>query len=189
LIAAVILAAGAATRMGRVKQLLSYRGTTFLQHAIDQAVDAGLSPIVVVVGSHAGLVTGFIGSPRVNVVYNEAWQTGMGSSIAAGIRHLHGFDVAGAAILVADQPLVTAQHLRAMAALMQSSKMVAAEFDGTLGVPAFFRREVFPLLESLPPEAGARHLLRNSGEVTAYPLPEAAIDVDTPQDLSSLLQS
>ena len=186
MIAAVILAAGAAARMGRLKQLLEYHGTTFLQHTINQAINAGLSPILVVVGSHAGLVTGFIGSAQVGTVYNENWQSGMGSSIAAGIRRLQSFDVEAAAILVADQPLVTADHLRAMAALIPSSKMIAAEYNGTLGVPAFFRREMFPALESLPPEAGARHLLRNSGEVRAYPLPEAAIDVDTPEDLAAL---
>jgi molybdenum cofactor cytidylyltransferase len=189
LIAAVILAAGAATRMGRLKQLLDYQGTTFLQHAINQAAIAELSPIVVVVGSDAELVTASIGSAQVITVCNEAWESGMGSSIAAGIRRLQSFDVAAAAILVADQPLVTAEHLRAMAALAHSSKMVAAQYNGALGVPAFFRREMFPALESLPPEAGARHLLRNSAEVTAYPLPEAAIDVDTPHDLSSLLQT
>ena len=185
-IAALILAAGAATRMGRLKQILPYRGTTFLQHAIKQATDAGLSPIVVVVGAHAGLVTGCIGSANVRTVYNEQWESGMGSSIAAGIRHLEGADVAAIAILLPDQPLVTADHLRAMAALLESSNIVAAEYGGTLGVPAFFRRGLFPALASRPPEAGARHLLRNSPDVCPYRLPEAAIDIDTPEDLARI---
>ena len=182
----MILAAGAATRMGRLKQLLEYHGTTFLQHAIDQASIAALSPIVVVLGSEAAAVNAYLGSAQVITVFNDAWQSGMGSSIAAGIRRLQSFDVEAAAILVADQPLVTADHLRAMAALIPSSKMIAAEYNGTLGVPAFFRREMFPALESLPPEAGARHLLRDSAEVRAYPLPQAAIDVDTPGDLAAV---
>lgn len=187
-IAGVILAAGAATRMGRLKQLLPYRGKTFLQHAVEQAASAGLSPVVVVVGAQAEIVADAIRSERVQIVRNDAWETGMGSSIAAGVRYLEPSEVSAIAILLADQPLVTVQHLRAMARLLasDSSSIVAAEYGGTLGVPALFRREMFAALASLPPEAGARQLLRSSQQVLAYPLAEAAIDVDSPEDLSNL---
>jgi molybdenum cofactor cytidylyltransferase len=184
LIGALILAAGAATRMGRLKQLLPYRGKTFLHHTIAQAAEAGLSPVVVVVGAEADVVAEAIRSERVDIVRNDAWQTGMGSSIAAGMRHLEGMDVEAVAILLADQPLITAEHLSAMAALTRLSNIVAAEYGGTLGVPAFFQREMFPALGLLPPEAGARQLLRSSQDVCAYPLPEAAVDVDRPEDLA-----
>lgn len=183
--AALILAAGAATRMGRLKQVLPYAGKTFVQHSIHQAVDAALSPIVVVIGSQADLVADAIRSEPVEIVRNDAWETGMGSSIASGVRHLENFDVPAVAILLADQPLVTAAHLRAMSALLDHFPIVAAEYNGMFGVPAFFRRELFPGLASLPPEAGARHLLRSSHEIRAYPLPEAAIDIDTPADLAA----
>jgi molybdenum cofactor cytidylyltransferase len=186
LIAAVILAAGAATRMGRLKQLLPYRGKTFLQHAIEQATNAGLSPVIVVVGAQADLVAEAIRSERVEIVRNDAWQSGMGSSIAAGIRHVQGMDVEAVAILLADQPLVTADQLGAMAALTNSSNIVAAGYAGTLGVPAFFRREMFDALASIAPHAGARQLVRDSHDVYGYALPEAAVDVDRPEDLELL---
>ncbi len=50
-VSAVVLAAGAATRMGKLKQLLPYRGRTLIQHAVDQALQAGFDPVVVVVGA------------------------------------------------------------------------------------------------------------------------------------------
>jgi molybdenum cofactor cytidylyltransferase len=93
------------------------------------------------------------------------------------------------AILLTDQPLVTAEHLRAMRNLLHTSAggIVAAEYNGTIGVPALFRRTLFPILAALPPESGARHLLRESGvEVTRFPLPEAGTDVDTPEDFAGL---
>ncbi len=65
--------------------------------------------------------------------------------------------------------------------------IIAAEYSGTYGVPAFFRRLMFPALKSLPDDTGARRLLRDSAvEVVAFPLPEAAIDIDTPDDLIAL---
>lgn len=186
MIAAVILAAGAATRMGRLKQLLPYRGKTFLQHAIEQAANAGLSPVVVVTGAQAELVEESIRSERVEIVRNHAWPSGMGSSIAAGIRRVQDMDVEAVAILLADQPLVTAEHLRAMAGRISSSRIVAAAYSDTLGVPAFFRWEMFSALASLAPEAGASKLLRASHDVYAYALPEAAVDVDRPEDFAAV---
>jgi molybdenum cofactor cytidylyltransferase len=159
--------------MGRLKQLLPYRGRTLLQHAIEQARHAGFTPIIVVVGACADLVTAPLAHEPVEIARNDAWQLGMGSSIAAGIRQLIARNPSAlpdaAAILLADQPLVTSQY------------------SGSLGVPALFKRCLFPLLEALPPASGARHLLRQpSAPLRAYPLPEAAQDIDTPQDFSSL---
>jgi molybdenum cofactor cytidylyltransferase len=188
-LAAIILAAGAATRMGRPKQLLPYRGRTFLEHAIQQAMEAAFHPVLVVVGAHAQAVSAALGAQPVLIVRNDAWQGGMGSSIAAGVRRLETCGAAGAAVLLADQPLVTSSHLLAMTAVFNAGAcdIVAAEYGGVLGVPALFRRVTFSALTALPPGAGARQLLR-SGEfqAAAYPLPEAAVDIDTPQDLAAL---
>jgi molybdenum cofactor cytidylyltransferase len=67
------------------------------------------------------------------------------------------------------------------------TSIVAAQYSGTIGVPAMFKRELFHELISLPPEAGARSLLRGSdAKVTPFPLPEAAVDIDTPEDFEVL---
>jgi CTP:molybdopterin cytidylyltransferase MocA len=107
----------------------------------------------------------------------------------AGIRALlkNGDVPCAVAILVTDQPLVKAEHLAAMRQLLLASEtsIVAAQYGGTLGVPALFKAELFDALSSLPPEAGARSLLRNShGNVTPFPLPEAAVDIDTPKEFA-----
>ncbi len=165
--AAVILAAGAATRMGKLKQLLPYRGRTLVERSIQQAVEAGFHPIVVVVGAEAETVRSAIAAQPIEIAQNDNWRSGMGSSVAAGIQQLResGVDSAAVAILLGDQPLVTAEHLRAMRTLLHTREnpVVAAQYGGTLGVPALFKRELFSMLASLPPEAGARHLLRDSG--------------------------
>lgn len=190
-VAAVILAAGAGIRMGKLKQLLPYRGRTLLEHSIQQAIEAGFHPTLVVVGAEADAVRCAIAAQPVEIVQNQQWQSGMGSSISAGIRQLQqtGAESAAVAILLSDQPLVTAEHLRAMRTLLHTrgNPVVAAHYGQTIGVPALFKRELFSMLASLPAEAGARHFLRESAlAVTEFPLPEAAIDIDTPADFAAL---
>jgi molybdenum cofactor cytidylyltransferase len=184
----LVLAAGAATRMGRLKQLLPYRGKTLVEHAVEQAFDAGFDPVAVVVGCEAAAVRAVLAAQSVLFVENPRWRLGMGSSIAAGMQLLGTLDEV--AILLADQPRVESRHLREMQAFLYSAhaSIVAAEYDRTLGVPAIFKHELFARLRSLVPEAGARTLLRDDPnfKVVAFPLPEAALDIDTPQDFEAL---
>ena len=181
---AVILAAGAATRMGRLKQLLPYRGKPLVEHSIEQALAAGFDSVIVVVGAEADAVRAALSTQPVRVVENPDWHLGMGSSIRAGVEVLA--DAQSVAILLADQPFVEARHLRDMQALLDAgtAPAVAAQYDGTLGAPALFKQELFGALRSLDPATGARSLLR--AHAMPFPLPEAAIDIDTPEDFAEL---
>jgi len=190
-VAAVILAAGAATRMGRLKQLLPYRGRTLIQHAVDQALLACFDPVVVVVGAESASVRSMVASLKTVIVENPFWKSGMGSSVSAGVRWLQkdGTEAAAVAILLGDQPLVTSGHLKEMRSRihLSSADVIAAEYDGTLGVPALFKRNLFSALSALPPSTGARNLLHEPGlNVEPFPLPAAAWDVDTPTDYENL---
>lgn len=177
--------------MGKLKQLLPYRGRTLVEHCVQQAREAGFAPVIVVIGAEPESVRASLAALPVEIVQNDEWESGMGSSLMAGMRRVEeiGSDSAAVAILVADQPLVTTHHLSRMRTQLHIGKapIIAAQYSGALGVPALFKRELFTVLASLPPHAGARHLLRDSGvEVTPFPLPEAAIDIDTPDDLAAL---
>jgi molybdenum cofactor cytidylyltransferase len=180
--------------MGQLKQLLPYRNGTLIEHCIQEARNGGFAPVIVVLGAHAEAVRARIAKYPVEIVENKAWVKGMGTSVVAGVQALQalGAESAGVALLVADQPLVAAAHLIAMrTALVQTSAVaIAAEYNGRLGVPALFKRAMLPELATLPPETGARGLLRGTGiEVVAFPLPEAASDIDTPEDFAALAGS
>jgi molybdenum cofactor cytidylyltransferase len=115
----------------------------------------------------------------------------MGASIAAGVRGLQQMetDAAAVAILLADQPLITSQHLNEMRRMLflSAAKAVAARYDETLGVPALFKRELWMALASLSPSSGARSLLRSAAfQVDPYDLPEAATDLDTPEQYAAV---
>lgn len=176
--------------MRSIKQLLPYAGGTLLTHTIQQAQLAGFDRIIVVIGAYAAEVRSAIRELNVEVAENEDWGTGMGSSIFAGLQQLEtaGPKTSLLAILLADQPHITAQHLREMRRVAASAPtpVTAASYNGVLGVPAFFRPDVYPMLASLGGDAGARSLFRGGEvQVTPFPLPEAAVDVDTPEDFQA----
>jgi len=177
--------------MGRLKQLLPYRGKTLVEHAVAQAAEADFDPIAVVLGANSLAVREVLLGTDTLIVENLHWQSGVGSSIAAGVQGLEasGADPEAIAILLSDQPLVTAEHLKRMVSLLSqsASSVVAARYAEALGVPAIFKRDLFPRLASLSGETGARSLLRDSHQqVLSFDLPEAAMDVDTPDDFAAL---
>lgn len=188
-VAAVILAAGAAKRMGRLKQLLVYRGRTLVENVVETATAAEFDPIVVVVGAQAEVMQAALSGTSAEVTENRDWESGMGSSIVTGVCALAGREYGAIAILLADQPLVTARHLQLMASTLKlgSAAAIAAQYNGTLGVPAIFKHEMTEKLLTLEPDSGARSLLRGPGFViAAFPLPEAAVDIDTPEDFTAI---
>src|SRR4051812_32295917 len=82
----IILAAGNSSRFGSSKQLLHFNNKTLLQHAIDEAIDAGAEPVIVVSGANADEISKDINQEQVQIVLNERWQEGMASSIVAGMH-------------------------------------------------------------------------------------------------------
>ena len=183
-IAAIVLAAGASTRMGQPKQLLAYDGKTLVENAISEALEAGFEPVIVVLGAESEQVRANIKGLPVIAVENSEWESGMGSSVSAGMKALPECD--GVAILLVDQPLVTAAHLLQMRGSF-CGDVVAARYNERLAVPAIFPKRLFGALAELRGHEGARSLLRSPDEqVVAFDLPEAAMDVDTPGDWVAL---
>lgn len=189
-LAHLLLAAGASTRMGRPKQLLDWQGESLLHYALRQIREAAVSDrIIVVLGAHHELIAPKINA-TVEVVWNADWAEGMGSSVRCGMELLKDADnYTGVCISLVDQPLVQAAHYRQLfRAWRESDKMIAAaQYKQILGVPAIFSRAQFPALMALSGAAGARKILQQlAAEVQPFDLPEAAFDLDTPEDYDQL---
>ena len=187
--AAILLAAGASTRMGQVKQLLNYGGQPLLRHAAETAIAAGCAPVVVVLGAREAEIRPALDGLDVEIVVNEGWAAGMGTSIQTGLRALEGHEVAGAILALADQPMVSPAFLAELAAKHTESgkQIVAARYSGTVGVPVFFARSAFPLLAALKPDQGCKPvILSHPQDALLVDCPEAAFDIDTPEDYARL---
>jgi molybdenum cofactor cytidylyltransferase len=123
-----------------------------------------------------------------SLVVNHEWREGLASSIRAGIARLPASCTA-VMLLLADQPAVTADDLKRLAGTWrkQPQYIAAALYAGTSGVPAIFPRSAFRDLAELRGDVGARALLRRGADrVVRVPMPSAALDVDTPEDLLAL---
>jgi len=188
-IALILLAAGGSTRMGRPKQLLLYKGQTLLRRAAEQAISAGCDPVIVVVGADAPRMRTELADLAVRIVENPNWQRGMGTSIRAGLGAIPPLGAQAVVITLCDQPLIDSAALKRLMDLHRSTGRapIAAQYAGTLGVPALFGPEYLPGLAGLPDDCGAKQLLlTHASQVLAVPMEPAATDIDTPMDYQGL---
>jgi len=119
------------------------------------------------------------------ILYNEAPEQGLAASLVLGVRHMAERPVEAALLCLADMPFIESGHLAAMARRFdEGTAPVVASSDGaTVMPPALFARSLFPRLERLSGDQGARGLLAGAALVTA---PAATLrDIDRPADLAS----
>lgn len=178
-VGAVVLAAGASSRLGEPKQLVTLGGETLLERTVRVAREAGCSPVMVVVGSEYAQVLGHNVLGDAVPVINDSWKEGMASSIRSGLRALEfaARDAEGVLLMTCDQPAVTVEHL---SRLMLRAEVKASRYAGKNGVPAFFPKKHFNQLMELKGDAGARELL---AEARYEELENGELDVDTVKDL------
>ena len=190
-VGAVVLAAGASSRMGRPKQTLSYRGESLLRRAALAALGAGCRPVVVVTGANAEPSRRELEGLDVREVFNPLWETGMASSIRAGVEALISAapDADAVVLLLCDQPHVTADVISRLvdAERADGSPLVASVYGGSFGVPALFGRALFAELTRLEGAAGAKQVIKRHAAAAHFlPFPSGEVDVDTPDDFSRL---
>jgi len=189
----IILAAGEASRMGRAKQLLRVGDSTLLQLAVERARMATCLAPIVVTGARHELMETDLSTQDVHLVHNPDWESGMGSSIATGVKHLRYWHPAaeGCLITLVDQPLVTISTLEALMNAFRTNRtlIVATSYEETLGVPAIFSRTLFAELEALHTGGGAKGIIhKHRSQVLAMECPEAGLDIDTPEDWERFLR-
>jgi molybdenum cofactor cytidylyltransferase len=191
-VAGIVLAAGKATRMGRTKQLLPFRGKSVLEWVVDHALASGLHRLVVVLGHDAELLEPLLRERDVTVVVNPQYGEGQSSSLKAGLGALTD-ETEAALFLLGDQPLVTPEIIdRILAAYAASpSPIVMPVCEGRRGNPVLFVRETFPAIRNLSGDHGARGIFAQyAGRILTVPVESRAIlaDIDTEEDYQRLLQ-
>ena len=184
----VILAGGGSRKLGTPKQLVEFQGQSLLRRAAQTALSCECEYTIVVVGSSAEEIGREIRDLHVETVVNDEWEAGISTSLRKGLTKLMESDpdLAAVVIMLSDQPFVNRKTVRSLIETYHASgkPIVASEYDGVLGVPALFDREVFDELLELEGDAGARVAIRQASDsrIATVAAPEAAFDVDTPAD-------
>jgi|SRR5690606_11801980 len=184
----VILAAGDSSRLGRPKQLVKLGGRPALHIVVSRAVAVAGSSVTVVLGARAAEITPLLSKTSASWVLNREWQEGIASSIRAGLAALPPACEA-VLILLGDQVAVTSDDLRRLIDAWRGldTTPAAAVYDGHVGVPAIFPYFCFSDLAQLRGDQGARRVLeRYRDRLVTVPMPNAAIDLDTPEQLEDL---
>ncbi len=190
-VAAVVLAAGSASRFGATKQLAELDGIPLVRRAVEAATTVCRRNTVVVLGHDWENVAAACAPMQGFIVFNDEYEEGLGGSIAHGVRAVR--HVADAVIvMLADQALVSAEHLQAMCDVWSGAddEIVATAYADTFGVPALFPCESFDDLAALEGDVGARQLLTDRRfQIRKVNFEPAAVDVDTPEDLTRISRS
>jgi len=188
-ITGIVLAAGTSSRFGRTKQLIELEGKPLVQHAVDAATAAGLDEVVVVLGHDAERVGGSLLLPaNGRTVLNPTYEAGQSTSLIAGLNAA-GPESDAAVVLLADQPGITPQHLRALVDTFEAGRpsIVRLRFRDGPG-PALLSREVWGEARRLAGDTGAREIIAaHPGWVKEIVVEsDAPVDVDRPPDLDRL---
>lgn len=179
---AIILAAGKAERFGGPKQLLEIAGETLLDRACRIAVEAGCSTVLRVLGARADEIMARPVPEGVHTLVHQTWEEGMGGSLAAGAGRLLDIapDTEALFVLLADQPLVTADLLVGMVPLLTEATIILCGQDRVSGPPALFARQHFEELMALHGDRGAKALAARYPHAV-FPFAGVQCDIDTPE--------
>ena len=178
MLAAVILSAGASSRMGRPKALLPYREGTFLEHLIEVTRDPRIGVTRVVLGAGADVIRTVAGLDSSVVVLNPNWEQGQLSSIRAGLRSLEGIDVDGIILCPVDHPLVSARLVSDLVERFYLNKkaIVLPTYNTRRGHPVIFSKTLFGELLAAPEEKGARAVVwSHAGDILEAPTDEEGV--------------
>ncbi len=189
----LILAGGKGSRMGGIKQLLPWKGSTLLENAIKQAKMSNAAKTIVVLGAHTTEIKSKIKDPNILVVENQQWESGLGTSISCGVKYIqrNQINAAGVMILLADQPLIDTAYINKMidAFNKSSNGMVTTNYGIREGVPAVFDQRFFLELQALDQDFGARELIKKNSQLNLSIHPEGkALDIDTHEDYQALIK-
>lgn len=160
-LAILVLAAGASSRMGEPKQLLSWGKKTLLNHAIDQTKKLS-SEIYVVLGANKSKIAPTLPSD-ITIIDNPEWKKGMGTSIAKGVSQLKiSANYEAVLIVLADQPFLDAEYLLRLRDVfnIEECLLAATRYGQKNGVPAIFHKSLFEQLTELNEDVGAKHVMK-----------------------------
>jgi molybdenum cofactor cytidylyltransferase len=185
-ISGIVLAAGTGSRFGGTKQLAEVDGVPLVLRAIE-ALRRTTDEVVVVTGHDADAVEAVV-PPGVRIVRNVRFRDGIATSLGAGLHALDAESEA-AVILLADQPGVTLEDVRALIERFRATRgrIVRLRYADGPG-PAMLSREIYAEAGHLHGDVGARLLMASHPEwVHDVPVPRPApTDVDAKDDLRTV---
>jgi molybdenum cofactor cytidylyltransferase len=189
--AALVLAAGGSSRLGRPKQLEPWGEVTLLGRVVEAVRTYPVDETWVVLGAAFDEILETVDLESFSVVENPEWEEGIASSLRVGLDALTQLSRADAALIViGDQPEVDPEVVTALLEVFDRGRapVVVPKYRYAWGNPVVVDRSLWPRLMSLEGDDGAMRLFRAHPEwveeVWFEQLPPR--DVDTDADIDEL---
>ncbi|NMM48302.1 nucleotidyltransferase family protein [Flammeovirgaceae bacterium KN852] len=190
-IGVMILAAGSSSRLGYPKQLVQFQDKPLLQHVIDVAESLPFTVKTLVLGANSNEIRSIINPKSFKLVLNDDWRKGMATSIQSGLKKSLEIkpELEHIMILLSDQPFINTQKLNEIieTQLNSQNNSTFSEYNGQIGVPAIFSKELFNDLMSLEGDQGAKKLIiRDNIKYNTVRFEDGVFDIDTQEDVETL---
>ena len=185
MIAAIVLAAGASTRMGRQKLTLPLGdGRPLVRVAVERVLDARLDDVVVVTGRDSEAVASALLGLAVRTAHNAGYVEGQSTSLRVGLDALAPGTEA-VVVALGDQP-ADPRVIRRLVATFQATRrpIVAPVYRDGRGNPVLFGAALFGELRAVTGDRGGRDVIARDSARVAEVAVDAPIpfDIDTPED-------
>ncbi|MBV8134580.1 MAG: molybdenum cofactor cytidylyltransferase [Deltaproteobacteria bacterium] len=191
-VGAVILAAGKSARMGEAKQLLQLGGATVLGRTMENVRAADVDEVVVVLGASAGAIREQLAAvlDEAKVVVNPEYETGMASSLRAGVAVLSR-DIEAALIVLGDQPFVRPDTVNRIIEEYRrtGAQIVIPKHEGARGNPVLLDPSLFAEVMALEGDVGCRAIFGKHPDGIVYVEvddPGVLMDIDSREDYERL---
>ncbi len=189
-VAALVLAAGQAKRMGRNKLVEPLGGKALVRHAVDAALASQAEPVILVTGHQRDAVEEALEGLDLLSVHNRNYAGGLSTSLKRGLAALPE-DIEAAVVLLGDMPRIapgTIDRLIASFNPLEGRAICLPTFGGKRGNPVLLGRQFFAEAQTIEGDQGARELLREYADLVAeVPIDDSAVllDIDTPEALAA----
>jgi molybdenum cofactor cytidylyltransferase len=190
-VAAILLAAGASSRMGHNKLLALINGKSMVRLAAENILASGIGELRVVIGKDKEQVLKELTGLRFEATVNHDYGQGLASSLRSGLRSLPS-DIDAVFVCLGDMPRIQPQTFGKLVAAFNPDEhrsICVPTHEGQRGNPVLWARQHFETLSKLEGDRGGRDLLRELiQEVAEVPVDDAGIliDADTPEALEKL---
>jgi len=186
--AAVILAAGKSSRFGGQKVLVDWNGQPLIRHIALHAIEAGLSPVIVVLGAWLGPIERSLVGLDIKFVHNTDYEKGMGSSLRSGFKVLPNA-VDGAFLFLGDHPYVDQSLIKSMIDHHGNSDVVLPAYEGKPGHPVLWNSSTFGRIVNMDDNETGRTIQKGFAcFFLDWPDPMILRDIDTREDYQRLLE-
>ncbi|WP_332900163.1 nucleotidyltransferase family protein [Haladaptatus sp. CMSO5] len=187
----VLLAAGTSTRFGAKNKLLEpIDGVPLVRRSAATLVEAGLTPLIAVVGHESVQVRDALDGLDFEIIENESYPEGQATSVRAAAQVLTERDTVDAAVFaLGDMPYVSVATIRSLVSAYEAGEgtALAAAYEGVRGNPVLFDRQHFQALGEVDGDTGGKAVFKGADQHSLVETddPGVRIDIDTTCDLDT----